>query len=343
MVHPFISAPNFVSVTPSMGVFFPILRRGKVSTFGCVGVLRSGWGRSAGFWSWRVVLVSFSKILAFAFRHLLISGVSCYSCLWLELVPLVILLAAISRPGRLALPEFQWLEHSLQASSPLTGKVHRYLAFRPASWQKIRPETGPVPEAVLLWPVTEAVSFCSPHSHLCRLVSEGSGNQDGSPRCSSKAPPPWAGRTPLLWQGRYPDVWSPKLCLRSCPLGTLGVSANSTPKVTQCWCQLEGTCDPGQAGFPASLMLSQVPRDWNGTEVVFHSPVVLRSRGESSRGPWGCLLTPSPRWPGAGADWKGLPVWYLIPVHCWGWNHIFNVLGKQYTTEEHPKSLNWIP
>jgi hypothetical protein len=33
MVHPFVSAPNFVSVTPSMGVLFPILRRGKVSTF----------------------------------------------------------------------------------------------------------------------------------------------------------------------------------------------------------------------------------------------------------------------------------------------------------------------
>jgi hypothetical protein len=37
MVHPFVSAPNFVSITPSMGVFvfvfvFPILRRGKVST-----------------------------------------------------------------------------------------------------------------------------------------------------------------------------------------------------------------------------------------------------------------------------------------------------------------------
>jgi hypothetical protein len=31
-VHPFISAPNFVSVTPSIGVLFPILRRGKVST-----------------------------------------------------------------------------------------------------------------------------------------------------------------------------------------------------------------------------------------------------------------------------------------------------------------------
>ena len=32
MVHPFISAPNFGSVTPSMGVLFPNLRRGIVST-----------------------------------------------------------------------------------------------------------------------------------------------------------------------------------------------------------------------------------------------------------------------------------------------------------------------
>jgi hypothetical protein len=32
MVHPFVSAPNCVSVTPSMGVLFPILRRDKVTT-----------------------------------------------------------------------------------------------------------------------------------------------------------------------------------------------------------------------------------------------------------------------------------------------------------------------
>jgi hypothetical protein len=31
-VHPFVLAPNFVSVTPSMGVLFPILRRNEVST-----------------------------------------------------------------------------------------------------------------------------------------------------------------------------------------------------------------------------------------------------------------------------------------------------------------------
>jgi hypothetical protein len=39
----------------------------------------------------------------FAFHHLVISGASCFSCLWLELVPQMTLLASISRLGRLAL------------------------------------------------------------------------------------------------------------------------------------------------------------------------------------------------------------------------------------------------
>jgi hypothetical protein len=32
MVHPFVSAPNFASVTPSMGVLFPILREKAILT-----------------------------------------------------------------------------------------------------------------------------------------------------------------------------------------------------------------------------------------------------------------------------------------------------------------------
>jgi hypothetical protein len=32
MVLPSVSAPNFVSVTPSMGILFPLLRRNEVST-----------------------------------------------------------------------------------------------------------------------------------------------------------------------------------------------------------------------------------------------------------------------------------------------------------------------
>jgi hypothetical protein len=36
MVHPFISAPNSVSVTPSMGVLFPNLRRAYQAYFDAV-------------------------------------------------------------------------------------------------------------------------------------------------------------------------------------------------------------------------------------------------------------------------------------------------------------------
>jgi hypothetical protein len=50
----------------------------------------------------------------------------------------------------------------------LAGKVPRYL----------EPKTGTVPETV---------SFCSPHSHLCRLVLVESGNQDVSHRCSGNS------------------------------------------------------------------------------------------------------------------------------------------------------------
>jgi hypothetical protein len=100
----------------------------------------------------------------------------------------VILLASISRPGRLALSsEFQWSEHSLQASSPLTGEVHRYLALGPPSWPKTKAQNRTCPAAELLWPVPEAVSFCMLHSHLCRILSVGSRNQDVCHRCSGKA------------------------------------------------------------------------------------------------------------------------------------------------------------
>ena len=74
---------------------------------------RTRWGGSAAFWWWLVVLISVSRILNFAFRHLVISGASCYSCLWLELVPQVIMLASISRPGRL---DLSWVSVSVQST-----------------------------------------------------------------------------------------------------------------------------------------------------------------------------------------------------------------------------------
>ena len=91
---------------------------------------RSG---SAGFWWWWVVLVPVSRIPTFTFRHLVISGVSSYSWLCLEIVLLVILLPSLSRPGRQILSsEFQCSEHSLLASS-LTGKIS---CFWTSSWSK---------------------------------------------------------------------------------------------------------------------------------------------------------------------------------------------------------------
>jgi hypothetical protein len=42
-------------------------------------------------------------------------------------------------------------------------------------------------ETLWLPPVPEAISFCSPHSHLCRLVSVESRNQDVSCRCSGNS------------------------------------------------------------------------------------------------------------------------------------------------------------
>ena len=39
---------------------------------------------------------------------------------------------------------------------------------------------------------------------------------------------------------------------------------------------------PWWGQFSASLLLSQVPCDWIGTDVVFHSSLILRSHGESS-------------------------------------------------------------
>jgi hypothetical protein len=57
---------------------------------------------------------------------------------------------------------------------PLAGKVPECL----------EPERGAPLEALWLLPVSDAVSFCNAHSHLCRLLSVESQNQDGSRRSS---------------------------------------------------------------------------------------------------------------------------------------------------------------
>jgi hypothetical protein len=51
-------------------------------------------------------------------------------------------------------------------------------------------------------------SFCSPHSHLRRVVLAGSGNQDVSPRCCGKALP--GGLDTSLLAGKEPGCLEPK-------------------------------------------------------------------------------------------------------------------------------------
>ena len=59
----------------------------RILLFRCVGVFETRCGGRTGFWWCPVVLVSVRKILSFAFRHLVVFGVRCSSCLWLKLVP----------------------------------------------------------------------------------------------------------------------------------------------------------------------------------------------------------------------------------------------------------------
>jgi hypothetical protein len=70
---------------------------------------------------------------------------------------------------------------------PLVGKVARCLG----------PKKGASLEALWLPPVPAAVSFCIPHSHLCRILSAGSQNQDVCCWCSGKALPGRADPYPL--------------------------------------------------------------------------------------------------------------------------------------------------
>ena len=60
------------------------------SCFSGVGVFRTRYGGHTGFWGYPVVLVSV-RILSYAFCHLVVSCVRYSSCLWLELVPFVLL------------------------------------------------------------------------------------------------------------------------------------------------------------------------------------------------------------------------------------------------------------
>jgi hypothetical protein len=72
----------------------------------------------------------------------------------------------------------------------------------------LEPEKACASESLRLLPVPEAVSFCSSHAHLCRLVSVESGNQDVSCRCSGNSLPGPVDTYSLA--GKVPGCLEPK-------------------------------------------------------------------------------------------------------------------------------------
>jgi hypothetical protein len=101
----------------------------------------------------------------------------------------VIRLASTSRPGRLAL---SWVSvvRALSAgklsSSTEGGQISGVRTCLLAEDEGLKQSLS-----------QNLCSFCSPHSNLSRLVSVGSGNQDGYPRCCGKALPGVVNTSPL--------------------------------------------------------------------------------------------------------------------------------------------------
>jgi hypothetical protein len=89
--------------------------------------------------------------------------------------------------------------------------LHSYLLFGSPPGQRWRPKTGSFPEAVLLWPVTEAVVSVV-HTLTCvDYFPRSSGIKMATADPEAKASQ--AGQTPVLWPGRWTDVWSLKTAL----------------------------------------------------------------------------------------------------------------------------------
>jgi hypothetical protein len=131
-------------------------------------------------------LGSVSKILSFAFHHLVISGISCYSCLWLDLVPPVILLASVNTPGN---PTVPWV-----------SVVRVFSTSKRSSCRDGAQRSG---AQLCLLAEDEVQKRQCPRR---RLVFEGPGIQDGALTCSGSQSPPC--RPPLLCWGKCADVWS---------------------------------------------------------------------------------------------------------------------------------------
>ena len=120
-----------------------------------------------------MILVSVSKIFTLVFRHLVISGVRCSSCLWLELDPPVILLDSVSTPGN---PTLTWVPVVRAVSA---GK----LSSCRAGVQKSRALIHLLSPGVRALPVGQLSSAQWSGSQLC-LLAEDEGPKGPCPRSS---------------------------------------------------------------------------------------------------------------------------------------------------------------
>ena len=102
-------------------------------------------------------MVSVSKIFMFAFSHMVISVVSCYSCLRLEPIPPVILLASVSSPGSLALSSLSGQSTLCKQDAPRSGFQTCLLAEDEARKEGLSQKMR---------------CLCSPRVLLHRLLSE---------------------------------------------------------------------------------------------------------------------------------------------------------------------------
>jgi hypothetical protein len=78
---------------------------------------------------------------------------------------------------------FRWSRGAKMAPAYVEGKpslAGQTTVLWPEVARCLKPVKGAASEALLLLPVPQAVSFCSAHSNLCRLLSAESRNQDGS-------------------------------------------------------------------------------------------------------------------------------------------------------------------
>jgi hypothetical protein len=83
--------------------------------------------------------------------------------------------------------------YSLQASSPLTGKVHRYLAFRPPFWPKMTPQNRTFPRSCVALACHRNFYLLCAQSHLCRLLFRGVPEPRLLPQFLRHKPPRWGG------------------------------------------------------------------------------------------------------------------------------------------------------